>query len=281
MLFRKIVMSPLLHFFALGGLVFVVYGLMNPPAENARRDDVLVLSEAEAGRLVEQFRATWKRPPADEELMGLMRDWAAEEMLVREALALGLDRGDVMVRNRLRQKMLFLAEAPAASSVPDDAELDAYYAATSDRYARPPVISFEQVLLPENSSDDDVHTILAALDAGADPTSLGQATLLPSEIERMTEPAVERVFGNGFGSTVADLQERRWSGPLASGYGRHLVRLDDRADPELPPLDNVRDRVLADWRADKARELRDAYIDTLLGRVTIEFPENAPEAAGQ
>jgi hypothetical protein len=272
---RRILTSPLVHFFLLGGLVFVLYGAMTPPGEGNAREDTLILSEPDAERLAAQFSATWMRPPTEAELAALMRDWAAEEALVREALSLGLDRGDAIVRNRLRQKMLFIAEAPVAAMTPDETELSAYYEANAARFARPGALSFAQVSVPEGATEEDVAAMFAALEDGAEIADIARASLLPSVIEGMAAPAVDRVFGTGFAAALADLTLERWDGPVRSAYGRHLVRVASRSAPALPPLDNVRDTVLADWRAEEARKMREAFIDTLLQRYTVELPAPA------
>ncbi|MDS9467906.1 peptidylprolyl isomerase [Paracoccus sp. MBLB3053] len=271
--FRAILASPLLHFFVLGGLVFGYYSLKNPASEQPPTDDVLRLSETDAQRLVVDFFTTWHRAPTREELRGQIRDWAIEEASVREALALGLDQGDAMIRNRLRNKVEFLAEAPAAALTPDEATLAAYYRANAARFSHDGELSFAQVLLPANAGPDEVEAVKAELEQGADPGALSNSSMLPPQVEGMAAPAVERLFGKGFGKEVAGLPLDRWSGPLQSGYGAHLVRLEKRLEGVLPPLSQVRERVLGEWRADEARKLREDYTANLLQRYRLELPE--------
>ena len=267
-----ILRSPLLHFFVLGGLVFGFYAVTAPPEARAPRDDVLRLTEAEMNRMADSFLAAWGRAPTEAESRGLVRDWAIEEVMVREALALGLDKGDAMIRNRLRTKMEFLAEAPAATMTPDDAALEAYYAQNAAAYARPAQVSFTQVLLPGDATAEEVAALRAELEQGADPGGIGQATMLPTRLEAMAAPAVERVFGGGFGGAVAGLPLSAWSGPLSSGYGQHLVRLDAVEAAQLPPLERLRDKVIADWRSAEARKMRTAFTDELLSRYRLDLP---------
>ncbi|MEP9352826.1 peptidylprolyl isomerase [Xanthobacter sp. KR7-65] len=276
---RTILSSPLLHFFVLGGLIFAIYAIMNPRDADGPDSDTLILSETGARGLVADFTATWKRPPTPAELETLMRDWAVEEALVREALVLGLDRGDAIVRNRLRQKALFLAEAPAAAMTPDDATLEAFYRENAARFARPGILSFEQVLLPDEAPQGAIEALRAQLENGADPAELGRATLLPFRTDLLPEPAVERLFGGGFGAAVAMLPPGRWSGPIQSGYGRHLVRLDASRAPELPAFAAMRDKVLTEWRIEQARQLRDAYSRALLARFRTTLPAT-PQVLG-
>ena len=270
--FRSILASPLLHFFVLGGLIFGIYTLMNPASDQAPRDDVLRLSAADAQRLTLDFVANRHRAPTPEELSLLIRDWAVEEASVREALALGLDQGDAMIRNRLRNKIEFLAEAPAAAQTPDDATLESYYKANAARYSRDGTLSFTQVLLPPEAGTEEIAALKAKLEGGADPGSLSASTMLPPEVEDMAPPMVERVFGKGFAAAAAALPLAEWSGPLPSGFGQHLVRLEQQRDGALPPFAPVRDRVLGDWRADEARRMRAEYLDKLLSRYTLELP---------
>ncbi|WP_226625027.1 peptidyl-prolyl cis-trans isomerase [Alloyangia pacifica] len=272
-----ILRSPLLHFFVLGGFVFALYTVMTPPEARAPRDDLLKLTETDMNRMADGFLAAWGRAPTEAESRGLVRDWAIEEAMVREALALGLDKGDAMIRNRLRAKMEFLAEAPAAAMVPEDSVLEAYYSDNADAYARPAQLSFTQVLLPQDAAPEAVAALRAELEEGADPRVLGQATMLPPRLEAMAAPAVERVFGGGFGAAVAELPRDQWSGPVDSGYGQHLVRLEAIEAPRLPPLDALREKVIADWRSAEARRMRGAFTDDLLGRYTLELPEGSAE----
>ncbi|WP_134681409.1 peptidyl-prolyl cis-trans isomerase [Paracoccus ravus] len=269
---RAVLASPLLHFFVLGGLVFAYFNLLNPPSSRGPRDDELQLSATEAQRLMVDFMSTRHRAPNPDELHNMIRDWAVEEASVREAIALGLDKGDTMIRNRLRNKVEFLAEAPAAALTPDDATLTSYYQANARRYSEDGVLSFTQVLLPDGAGPERVQAVRADLQKGTDPASLSNSALLPPQVDAMPIPTVERIFGKDFGETVTALPLEQWSGPVQSGFGFHLVRLKMHRDGTLPPLAEVRDRVLTEWRADEARKLRETYIQNLLSRYKLNLP---------
>ena len=270
--------SPLVHFFVLGGLIFGLYGLTAAPDAAPPRDDVITLTEAEADRLADEFYAGWGRAPTPEEAQALVRDWAIEEAMVREGRALGLDQGDAMIRNRLRAKVEFLAEAPAATLEPDAATLAAYYEANAADYAEPARMSLTQVLLPAAVSDAEASALVADLRGGADPDGMGRTTQLPHRIEAMALPALDRVFGAGFADEVAELAPGTWAGPLTSAYGPHLLRLDAVTQGALPPLDSQREKVLADWRYDEARRMRDRYTEELMSRYRLSLPGMAEGA---
>ncbi len=273
MTLRKLLLSPLVHFFVLGGLIFAAYALLEEEAA-APAPDAITLTPRQAERLAERFTATWNRPPTTEELEGLMRAWVLEEAHVREARALGLDRGDAVIRQRLNLKMQFLAESGAAALAPDEATLQAYLDDHRDDFLRPARVAFEQVQLPPGQGDE-ARAIQAALEGEAPPSSLGTPSLLPSALAMTAAPAVDRLFGTGFHAALADLPPGRWQGPIDSAFGRHLVRVTGRDEAMLPPLEEIRERVEAEWRAAQTREMRESFAQALLERYAVTTPEAA------
>lgn len=280
MKFGTVLRSPLVHFFLLGGAIFALYDGLNPADTSRNADTVLHLTPQQARGLAGQFSATWNRQPTATEMETVMQNWALEEAMVREARLLGLDQDDSVIRNRLRQKMLFLAEAPAATATPDDQVLLAFYEENAARFTRPARLSFQQVLLPPDAGKGDTQAMLAALEAGAPPSQIGQTSLLPQTIEALDVLGVDRVFGAGTGDAISRLPVGAWSGPVQSGYGYHLVRLAALTPPALPPLDDVRDRVLSEWRTVQMREVQERFSEAVLDRYTIELPQ-VQEVLGQ
>jgi hypothetical protein len=270
MYLRTFLKSPLIHFFVLGALIFVAFAVLDDTAP-APPADAITLSPEEAGRLITRFTKTWSRPPSPEEVDGLIRSWALEEAYVREALALDLDRDDPVIRQRLMLKMQFLAESGAAAEQPDDAALQAFLDENPERFRQPARLAFSQVLLPPDRAEQTPE-IWAALENGADPATLGKANLLPATVPMAPLPAINRTFGTGFGESLTALPEGRWEGPVKSSYGLHLVRVNRRTDASLPPLSQIRDRVEAEWRAARARDMRATFEDALLARYTITLP---------
>lgn len=269
MTLSKILLSPLVHFFALGALIFVAYAALDdgpaaPPA------DEISLTPQEADRLVQRFTATWNRPPSEQELEGLMRSWALEEAYVREALVLGLDRDDRVIRQRLAQKMQFLTESGAAALEPDDTTLQSYLDEHPDRFKRPARVAFEQIVVPPDGAED---VIRAALESGAAPAVLGGVSLLPASVPMTPVPVIDRMFGEDFHAALVDAPVGGWHGPVTSSYGQHFVRVTDRAGADMPPLSEIRDRVEAEWRAAQEREMRESFARTLLDRYAVTLPD--------
>jgi hypothetical protein len=269
MTLHKLARSPLVHFFALGAVIFVAYAAIEDEPVG-QSPDTISLTEDQADRLVQNFAATWNRPPTIEELENLIQAWALEEASVREALALGLDRGDAVIRQRLNQKMQFLAESGAAVLEPDEAMLQAYLDQNLDRFAQPSRIAFEQIFLPR---DWDESEILALLEDGADPSALGTTSLLPPSFPMTPTPVIDRTFGGQFHQTLVDLPVGRWKGPVKSGYGLHLVRVTDRSEAAVPPLSEVRDRVEAEWLASEMTKMRESFSQALLERYKVNLPD--------
>lgn len=267
---RTVLKSPLVHFFALAGVIFALYTVLDD-APAAPAPDAITLSPEEAGRLVTRFTKTWNRPPSADEVKGLVRAWALEEAYVRDALALGLDQGDQVIRQRLMLKMQFLAESGAEAEHADDAALQAFLDKNPERFRQPARLAFSQVLLPPGQAEE-ASKIRAALENGANPATLGKASLLPGTFPMTPVPAIDRTFGDGFGETVAGLPVGRWEGPVKSSYGLHLLRVTGRTEAALPPLAEIRSRVETEWRAAKAREMREAFEKALLARYTVTLP---------
>jgi hypothetical protein len=270
--------EPLVHFL-LGGLAiflfFVWRGTEVDPVSRA-----IVIEQAQVERLAAQFAQTYRRSPDPDEIDGLIRDYIKEEVYNREARRLGLDADDSVIRQRLRQKMEYLARSSAESQQPGEAELQKQLRANPAKYSAGTVYSFDQVYLGQNV-EDDIETrakaTRARLAKGADWRDLGEPLSVPGSMDQAMRSDVERQFGGRFVDGLAALPSGspdQWRGPITSGFGAHLVRLRKVVTPEVPKLADVRQQVENDWRAETvdARE-KEAYQALLDGyTVRIEKP---------
>lgn len=273
MILGRLLSSPIVHFFAAGAVIFAVFAVLQDDPQDPESDAISLSPEA-ARVLADRFAATWSRMPEPDELEQLMQAWALEEVRVREALALGLDQGDALIRQRLNLKMQFLAESGAAVLEPDDNELQSFLDNDTERFLNPARIAFDQILLSEDGQTH-VPEILLLLNGGADAADLGETTLLPSSLPLTPAPNVDRIFGEGFGGALAGLPSGAWQGPVKSAYGAHLVRVTDRTDAIVPALSEIRQRVEAEWRAAKAREQQEAFDEAMLARYSVDLPSVA------
>jgi hypothetical protein len=208
-------------------------------------------------------------------------DDAYDRTAACQALALGLDRGDVIVRRRLVQKMAFLAEDADPVPQPTDAEFAAYLAAHAERYAEPPCGSLVHVFAAAGRDGEAAASRAAAwradLAAGASPAALGDPFLRGHDFTLRTEAELAAVFGPSFAAAVMALPPGAWSQPLPSAYGMHLVRVSERRPGGRPELAAARERVARDWREERHAALAQAARERLRQRyeVVIERADGA------
>jgi hypothetical protein len=207
-----------------------------------------------------------------------------EEVYYREALALGLDKDDLIIRRRLRQKMEFVSEGLAAPAEPSDADLQAYLNAHGTTFAAERRFSFRQVYLnPQrhgvNLARDADRLLANVSQAGArgDLASLGDPILLEHEYDNASAREVGNLFGEKFAAALGSLSPGQWQGPVESGYGVHVVFLAERTEGRALPLDDVRAAVRREWTNAQQREAAARFYQALLRKygVTIETPSAA------
>jgi hypothetical protein len=275
--------EPLVHFLLLGAGLFLLYSLINNNTGD-QPPNRIVVDEGQARRLAEQFQRTWIRPPTRQELEGLVEDYIKEEILYREALALGLDQDDLVIRRRMRQKMEFLNEDLVELQPPTDAQLQAFLKNHPDKFRRPGRLSFQQVYLnPERYDDGKARAmaLLKRLNTAPTPASsaenVGDPTLLPYELTAVTLEEVARTFGSTLAEALTEASAGRWAGPFPSSYGLHLVRVTDRKAGNTPALEEIRSIVEREWLAERRMAVKNRFYETLRERyqVVVEMPEDA------
>jgi hypothetical protein len=278
---KRILKEPLLHFLVLGVGIFIAYSLMSRPgSSDAPRKIVVTMGQVE--HLAAGFARTWQRPPTNAELKGLIDDWVREEIATREAMALGLDKDDTVIRRRLRQKLEFVSDDIAAQTEPTDADLNAYLQVHPELFRVEPRFTFSQVYLDPAKHGDNLAREAANLleqlnQAGgkADSSALGDSFLLEHTFQSAPTREVAKQFGEEFAAKLATLATGQWQGPIESGYGVHLVLVSQRTEGRLPALADARDIVRREWDNARRLEGNEMFYRELLKRytVTIEGPE--------
>ena len=273
--------EPLLHFLLIGAAFFIFYGVFAKTGAD-ESGKVITVSAAEIEWMKASWQKRWSRPPRPEELDGMIQDYIRETVLYREALALGLDKDDRFIRQRLGLKMEFLAADLATLSPPSDDELKAYFESNRERYREPPRYTFTQVYFdPDKRGDATLaaaEAVKAKLLAGDgitdDPGSLGDSLMLDSEYVDKDPFDIEKLFGGVFAQSLVDLSPGQWQGPLTSGYGVHLVYLHRVAEPPPPDFAVLRERLMQDWTEEKGSELKAQFYAGLREqyKVVIEQP---------
>ena len=283
-----IIKQPLLHFLILGGLLFGLYAWIGDNEDSISAKQEIVITPGRVETLSANFKKVWQRDPSSEELEGLVREFIREEIYYREALAIGLDRDDTIIRRRLRQKMEFITADLSDQIEATEAELNDYYQENAEAYQISPEFSFQQVYLDPNKRQAtlqaDIENTLATLRASSEETILdewGDRLMLESKYESTPQFDIERLFGKEFAAAMNTEQTGTWQGPIQSGYGLHLVKINERTKSRLPKLEDSREIVIRDWQSAKRRETNDKFFESLKERYTITIPQPENEGANQ
>ena len=271
---RRILREPLLHFLLLGLALFAYYGRVAPDDDGKRR---IVVTQAEVDLLATQFQGTWNRPPSPVELNGLVDSYVRDEILYREGVALGLERDDAVIKRRVRQKLDVLFEESVAQSPATEADLQAYLDANPAAFRKPAVVSFDQVYFGSDAAAPQrLEHARAALARGADPATLGQATLLPARQDALPLDLIARDFGEEFAGQLAKAPVGEWSGPVTSGFGTHLVRVSAIEPAQSPALADVRDAVAREWENERRQQAHAAALAKLREQYRVEIQAALP-----
>lgn len=267
--------EPLLHFLLLGSGLFIAYGLMSSPGGSGAPGQIVV-TVGQIEHLAAGFAKTWQRPPTDQELKGLVDDWVREEIATREAMVLGLDKDDTVIRRRLRQKLEFVSDDIAARAEPTDADLNAYLQANPAAFRVEPRFTFSQVYFDPGKHGDqlarDIAQVLGRLSqAGGevDIPAQGDSLLLERSFQSAPASEVAKQFGDEFAAKLGELVPGQWQGPVESGYGVHLVLVSERTQGHLPALAEVRHLVRREWDNARRQEGSSRFYEELAKRYTV------------
>jgi hypothetical protein len=270
--------EPLVHFLLIGAGLFLLFGWRGgpaslPPGQSGPQSAKIVVTQDEIDQTIATFTKTWQRPPTGEEAKGLVEDFVRSEIYYREALAMGLDRDDGVIRRRMRQKMEFIFEDITSQTEPTDEDLLAYMNKHPDSYRVDPQIAFRHVYVNADkrgkNAEADARQILAQLNQGTDPDSVGDPLLMDAEIRLSPLWDISKQFGEEFSRNLLALKSGKWEGPVRSGYGLHLVLVTKRVEGRLPVLKEVRETVKRDWVFDRQKEVKDAAYAKIRERYVV------------
>jgi hypothetical protein len=273
---RRILREPLAHFLAIGALMFALYALVG---DRSRDPAAIVIGQGQIDAMTALFERTWRRAPTPEEVKTLIDGYVREEVLYREGVAMGLDRGDQLIRRRVGQKLEFLAESMNGVPEPSDVALQAYLDGHRERFASPVRVTFRQVYLG-TTADAGTTRLLAQLNKLGDSDAaaeMGRPTQLEARMELAPSTHIERVFGRQFAHALVTIPPGTWRGPLASDYGLHLVRVTKRVEARVPHFDEVREIVKREWLREALAAANEKYYQGLRARyaVRIDHPRVA------
>jgi hypothetical protein len=273
-----------MHFLVAGAMLFVFYGYVGGSDET---DDAQIsIGSAQIERIRDVWEKQWRRLPTDEELQKLIEQFIQEEVLYREALALGLEKDDTIIRRRLAQKMRFLIQDIADQNQPEVAELKAFFEENREQFQAPTRVSFTHVYFnPDRrgaAAVEDARQVLESLKESAveRATDRGDPFMLHYDYVEISQQEVARLFGQRFAENLLALRPGPWRGPIRSGYGIHLVRILDYVPAQMPQFAEVADRVRQEFMDTQRRNANEEAITSLKARYRIVIDQKALKKEG-
>lgn len=276
--------EPLLHFLVIGAALFFIFYQINIP--ELKTGSRIIITQADLDILATTWLKSMGRPPTAQEREQQLEQYIREQILSREAMAMGLDKDDAIVRRRLAKKMEYLFNDLSFVPEPSKTELNTYLSEHASIFTRPAKITFSQIFfdptIRKQNTKKDAEQLLKQLQkttAAVDTTNLGDRSLLPYEFSEERENQVASMFGAIFASQVFALPVNSWQGPIESEYGVHLIHINSRTEEELPPLEEIHERVASEWRSAKQKNANDVFYQSLHQRYEIVLDDDVAKSA--
>ena len=264
--------DPLVIFLLFGLLVFFAERYF---VDSEAADYRIDVSNGLQARILDQWQAQMGRPPTEAEATGLLDQWIREEIFYREARKLGLDENDTIIRRRLAQKLTFLNEDLANAEEPSLEALQAYFSEHAADFRVPERFSFEHRYFSSDRRENAEADARAALQSG---NQSGDPFILQKSYANRSSREVADLFGREFADQLAALDATlpdAWQGPIASAYGWHLVRLNQKSAARDPLLAEVQDAVRRDYLQQRRRDANESFYQALRARYHIQLADPA------
>jgi peptidyl-prolyl cis-trans isomerase C len=281
--------EPLLHFLLLGAALFAVYSYTHRGRGGFESSRQIAVSLDELRQIDMYFESQWHRQPTPAEFQAMVEDKVREEVLYREALAMGLDKDDTIVKRRMAQKMQFLAEDVAAAHEPSTAELRAWFEKNSNRFALPSRYSFRHLYFSpdkrgKNAQADAAKTLTKIAGQPEDSKlaiSLADPFMFQNYYGDRAPEALAKEFGPQFVVALEKLKPGLWQGPIESGYGWHLVYIDTVIPGRVPTFEEMEPDVKTAWLAEqKSTAWKKAYAE-MRAKYMVLLPVPSDKEAAQ
>jgi len=272
--------EPLVQFLIIGACIYGAYALFGTPEEDFR-DTTIRVDANRIEAFIGQWEGRWNRPPTRQEIDGIIQQYVREDILYRQAVAMGLNEDDPITRRRMAQKLEFLTADLAMMKQPAEGELEQYFRDNQANYRAPDQISFSQVFFDPDARDeatlDDAAEVLVQLRSAGEPDAqtleAGDRFMLQGYFPSVTEAEIGRTMGSGFSEAVMQLDPGQWHGPVLSGYGVHLVYVYDFLAAPPAVFEDVQATVLEDWHAVQREQFNADFFEALKNNYEIIIDE--------
>ncbi|WP_288373207.1 peptidylprolyl isomerase [uncultured Algoriphagus sp.] len=276
----KILKEPLVHFLFLGGLIFGYFYLFNSESES---ENTIVIDDVEYEYLLSLWKNQWKREPNEQDIKAFIDQYLRQEVFYKEALALGLDHNDIIVKRRLAQKMEAVSnDLNAMLNPPTDADLREFYESNDSLFLLPPTYSFRQVLFTNQESNwqQELTSMQVALQSGQDiPKARSLKLSISNEWKNSPLNEINKAFGGDFAFTLDSLPLNQWVGPISSGFGQHLVFISEKNESQLADFDLVKSYVEKEYEYLTELEMQEQVYRDLLEKYQVKITSSQiPEA---
>lgn len=272
--------EPLVHFGLIGIALFFAFSFAGNPVNP--ESDRIVVTQGQTDFLKANFTRTWQRPPTEEEMQGLINGYVRDEILYREALALGLDRDDPVIRRRLKQKLEFMNDDLAGVVTASDEQLKEFISSHPESFRIEAQVTFRHIFLGMDQHGNSVMEKAAQLltelsnDANIrDPDTMGDNLMLPKSFNLSPVSEIARLFGKLFSVEIMKIKQGNWTGPIRSGYGLHLVLISEKIEERQPELDEVREIVEREWLNVHKTQTRESLYNNLRKKYTVAVETEA------
>ena len=272
--------EPLVQFLIIGACIYGAYALFGAPEEDFR-DTRVHVDSARINGFISEWESRWNRPPTRDEIDGLIQSYIKEDVLYRQAVAMGLNEDDPITRRRMAQKLEFLTSDLAMMVQPAEGELEKYFSENSEAYRAPDRMTFSQVFFDPDSRGnitlEDAEEALVKLQAAGVPSEesiqVGDGFMLQRDFVSVTGMEAARQMGSGFVEAVVQLEPGSWHGPVLSGYGVHLVYLYTYEKSPPPVFEDVQAAVLENWQQEQREKFNADFLENLKTRYEIVIDE--------
>ncbi|NOQ49568.1 MAG: hypothetical protein GQ553_02755 [Nitrosomonadaceae bacterium] len=281
---HTLIREPLLHFLVIGAGLFFLFAQIND--SDVEINNRITITQDDLNRLATIWLKRSGRPPSAQEREQQLEYYIREQVLYREAMAMGLDQGDVIVRRRLAKKMEYLFNDLSVIPEPTETELTLFLSTHTSKFIRPGTLSFSQIYLDptqhKHEINKDAKQLLEQLKGTTseiDIINLGDRSLLPYEFHNERRSEITSMFGAEFANQVFTLPINSWQGPITSEYGVHLIYVHSHTKARLPSLAEIRERVASEWRTTKQHEANELFYKSLYQRYEIVLDDDVVKDA--
>jgi hypothetical protein len=276
---KKLLKEPFLHFIIIGAVLFAFYGLVN---KDKSLKDTIVINDFDINNLISTWEMQWKRAPTEEELQKLVDLNIKQEVFYQEALKMNLDHNDEIIKRRLAQKMQFLSNDIASMVQPTTEDLQDYLNLNKEKYLTPYIYSVYQIIFSSDNREDPlkdaVHVLKQFPDATIDEMkSKGDKLPFNYQFIDISADDLGSQLGSKFSEALVNQVLNKWTGPLQSGFGYHLVYITEKKEPQLPDLQAIKREVTRDYEYDYQNHLDENIYKELKKQYTIQIDINSKD----